>query len=108
MTTESHQIAAFFAAVLARDPFGCPIPIRDSDGRIFRHGDGSAEGDILTIVVTDPVGRAKREYRALFQLVAEDPPDAAGHMNLFLRMRKRRVRDGWRRLRRVRARRLGT
>jgi hypothetical protein len=77
VTTESHQIAALFVALLANDPFGFPISIRDADGRIFRHGDASAEGDVLTIVVTDLRGRAKREYRAVVQLVAEDPSSGA-------------------------------
>jgi hypothetical protein len=105
MTTESRQIAALFARI--GDPFGFVLGPRDADGEILRQGDVSVEGDVITIVVTDRFGRAKCEYSAAVHLVAEDPPDAAAHVNESVGT-KRRVRDGWRRLRRIRARRLGT
>jgi hypothetical protein len=68
VTSESHQIAALLVAQLS-DPFG--FSIKSADGRRSRHGATTAEGDVLTIVVTDHNGRAKREYRAAIQLVAE-------------------------------------
>jgi hypothetical protein len=70
MTAEAHQIAARLAA--ASEVF----PIKQADGWDSR-ADASAEGDVLTIVVTDHLGRAKREYRAVIQLVAEEPPSDA-------------------------------
>ncbi|MGV0874249.1 hypothetical protein [Mycolicibacterium sp. XJ879] len=65
MTTEAHQIAARLAS--ASEVF----PIKktddwDSTARV------SAEGDVITVVVTDQLGRAKRGYRAVIQCVAED------------------------------------
>lgn len=67
MTTEAHQIAARIAA--ASEVF--PIQkVDDWDSR----ADVTAEGDVITIVVTDHLGRAKREYRAVVQLVGETPP----------------------------------
>lgn len=65
MTTEAHLIAARLAA--ASEVF----PIKKTDDFDSR-ADVSAEGDVLTIVVTDHMGRAKREYRAVLQCVAED------------------------------------
>jgi hypothetical protein len=73
MTTESHQIAALFAAGVG-DWF--PFSIEHADGR-DAYADANAEGDVITIVVTDRLGRAKREYRAVIQLVAEDPRSGA-------------------------------
>lgn len=65
MTTEAHMIAARLAA--ASEVF----PIKRTDDFDSR-ADVSAEGDVLTVVVTDHLGRAKREYRAVIQCVAED------------------------------------
>lgn len=54
---ETHQIAARLAA--ASEVF--PISTNDDwDAR----ADVSADGDVITIVVTDHLGRAKRKYRA--------------------------------------------
>lgn len=65
MTTEAHQIAARLAA--ASEVF--PIKkVADWDSR----ADVTAEGDVITIVVRDHMGRARREYRAVIQFVAED------------------------------------
>ncbi|EHB53791.1 hypothetical protein MycrhDRAFT_4254 [Mycolicibacterium rhodesiae JS60] len=63
MSTEGHQIAARLAA--ASEVF----PLRRSDDFDSRV-DVTAEGDAINIVVTDHLGRAKREYRAVVQLVA--------------------------------------
>ena len=65
MTAEAHLIAARLAG--ASEVF----PIRqvddwDSTARV------TAEGDVITVVVTDYMGRATREYRAVSQCVAED------------------------------------
>ncbi|MCV7176159.1 hypothetical protein [Mycolicibacterium sphagni] len=65
MTTEAHQIAARLAA--ASEVF----PISKTDDWDSR-ADATAEGDVITVVVTDHLGRAKREYRAVIQCVAED------------------------------------
>lgn len=65
MTTEAHLIAARLAA--ASEVF----PIKRTDDFDSR-ADVSAEGDVITIAVTDHLGRAKREYRAVIQCVAED------------------------------------
>ncbi|KUI13607.1 hypothetical protein AU192_04180 [Mycobacterium lehmannii] len=65
MTTEAHQIAARLAA--ASEVF----PIKKTDDFDSR-ADVTAEGDVITVVVTDHLGRAKREYRAVIQYVAED------------------------------------
>ena len=65
MTTEAHLIAARLAA--ASEVF----PIKRTDDFDSR-ADVSAEGDVITIVVTEHLGRAKREYRAVIQCVAED------------------------------------
>jgi hypothetical protein len=73
MTTESHQIAALLAAGVKR---WFPFSIEHADHR-DAYPDANAEGDVITIVVTDRHGRAKREYRAVIQLVAEDPPSGA-------------------------------
>lgn len=65
MTAEAHLIAARLAA--ASEVF----PIKRT-GDFDSRADVSAEGDVITIVVTDHLGRAKREYRAVIQCVAED------------------------------------
>ena len=65
MTAEAHLIAARLAA--ASEVF----PIKKTDDFDSR-ADVSAEGDVITIAVTDHLGRAKREYRAVIQCVAED------------------------------------
>lgn len=66
MTTEAHQIAARLAA--ASEVF----PIKktddwDSTARV------TAEGDVITVVVRDHMGRATRKYQAVFQQVVTDP-----------------------------------
>lgn len=66
MTAEAHLIAARLAG--ASEVF----PIRqaddwDSTARV------TADGDVITVVVTDHMGRAKREYRAVLQQVAAGP-----------------------------------
>ena len=65
MTAEAHLIAARLAA--ASEVF----PIKRTDDFDSR-ADVSAEGDVITIAVTDHLGRGKREYRAVIQCVAED------------------------------------
>lgn len=65
MTTEKHQISARLAA--ASEVFA----IKKADDWDSR-ADVTAEGDVITAVVTDHLGRAKREYRAVIQCVAED------------------------------------
>lgn len=105
MTPESHQIAALIAADIDR---WVPFEFVDANGRP-RFAYPKAEGDVITIVMADDRWHAKRKYSATIRLVAEDPPDAAAHGDPFLRMDqslrpvKRRMPDGWRRLRRVRA-----
>lgn len=64
---ESHEIAARLAA--ASEVF----PIRRTDDFDSR-ADVSAEGNVITVVVTDHLGRAKREYRAVLQCVPGDSP----------------------------------
>ncbi|WP_460359034.1 hypothetical protein [Mycobacterium sp. ZZG] len=64
MTTEAHQIAARLA--VASEVF----PIKRTDDWDSR-ADVTAEGDVITVVVTDHLGRGKREYRAVIQCVAE-------------------------------------
>lgn len=66
MTAEAHQIAARLAAASQVFPIQ---KIDDWDSR----ADASAEGDVITIVATDHLGRAKREYRAVVQLIASTP-----------------------------------
>ncbi|MCZ0727954.1 hypothetical protein [Mycolicibacterium iranicum] len=66
MTTEAHQIAARLAA--ASEVF----PIRKTDDWDSR-ADATAEGDVITVVVRDHMGRATRRYRAVIQQVATDP-----------------------------------
>lgn len=66
MTAEAHLIAARLAG--ASEVF----PIQkaddwDSTARV------TADGDVITVVVTDHMGRAKREYRAVLQQVAAGP-----------------------------------
>ncbi|MGB3353295.1 MAG: hypothetical protein WBB00_11025 [Mycobacterium sp.] len=63
MTGEAVLIAARLAA--ASEVF--PIPHGDWDSR----ADVTAEGDVLTVTVTDHLGRGKREYRAVVELVGE-------------------------------------
>ncbi|BBY48382.1 hypothetical protein MARA_18500 [Mycolicibacterium arabiense] len=67
MTTEAHQIAARLAG--ASEAF----PIEQTDGWDSR-ASVSAEGDVLSIVVTDRLGRGQRRYRAIIECVAEDVP----------------------------------
>ncbi|GFG98128.1 hypothetical protein MTIM_40070 [Mycobacterium timonense] len=62
---EAHQIAARLAA--ASEVF----PIKKTDDWDAR-ADATAEGNVIRVVVTDHLGRAKREYRAVIQCVAED------------------------------------
>jgi hypothetical protein len=69
VTTEAQQIAARLAA--ASEVF----PIKKTDDWDSR-ADATAEGDVITIVVTDHLGRAKREYRAVIQCVAESARDS--------------------------------
>lgn len=66
MTAEAHQVAARLAA--ASEVF----PIAQADGWDAR-AYVSAEGDVLTIAVTEHLGRARREYRAVIQQVAAGP-----------------------------------
>lgn len=66
MTAEANVIAARLAG--ASEVF----PIQkaddwDSTARV------TADGDVITVVVTDHMGRAKREYRAVIQQVAAGP-----------------------------------
>lgn len=66
MTAEAHLIAARLAA--ASEVF----PIQkaddwDSTARV------TANGDVITVVVRDHMGRATREYRAVIQQVAAGP-----------------------------------
>jgi hypothetical protein len=63
--TEAQQIVARLAA--ASEVF----PIKKTDDWDSR-ADVTAEGDVITVVVTDHLGRAKREYRAVIQCVGED------------------------------------
>ncbi|WP_163713123.1 hypothetical protein [Mycobacterium timonense] len=65
MMIEAHQIAARLAA--ASEVF----PIKKTDDWDAR-ADATAEGNVIRVVVTDHLGRAKREYRAVIQCVAED------------------------------------
>ncbi|WP_137145083.1 hypothetical protein [Mycolicibacterium sp. CR10] len=62
MTVEARQIAASLAAVSE------VFPIKQTDSWASR-ADAIADGNVLTIVVTDHLGRAQREYRAVIQLV---------------------------------------
>ncbi|OBJ85546.1 hypothetical protein A9W97_19410 [Mycobacterium gordonae] len=64
MITEAHQIAANLAA--ASEVFA----IKKTDDWDSR-ADVTAEGNVITVVVTDHLGRAKREYRAVIQCLAE-------------------------------------
>lgn len=66
MTTEAHQIAARLAA--ASEVF----PIKKTDDWDSR-ADATADGDVITVVVRDHLGRATRRYRAVFQQVVTDP-----------------------------------
>lgn len=66
MTAEAHQVAARIAA--ASEVF----PIKkaddwDSTARV------TAKGEVITVVVRDHMGRARREYRAVIQQVADSP-----------------------------------
>jgi hypothetical protein len=60
--TEIEMIAARLAAVGL-----FPVAHGDWDSR----ADVTAEGNVITIVVTDHLRRGKREYRAVVQLVGE-------------------------------------
>jgi hypothetical protein len=64
MSTEADHIAARLAAASEVFPIKKPD---DWDSVVHT----AAEGDAITIVVTDHLGRGKREYRAVVQLVAE-------------------------------------
>lgn len=66
---EAQQIAARLAA--ASEVF----PIKKADDWDSRT-DTAAEGDVITVVVRDHMGRATREYRAVIQQVAGDAPDS--------------------------------
>ncbi len=66
MTAESNAIAARLA--VASEVF--PL-VRQDDWDDWVHV--TADGDVINVVVTDRLGRAKREYRAVVQLVAETP-----------------------------------
>jgi hypothetical protein len=66
---EAPQIAARLAA--ASEVF----PIRKADDWDSR-ADATAEGDVITVVVRDHMGRATREYRAVIQQVAGDAPNS--------------------------------
>jgi hypothetical protein len=68
MTSETHLIAARLAA--ASQAF----PIHHGD-RASR-ADVTAEGDVITVVVTEHYGRGKREYRAEVRLVGIVPEAA--------------------------------
>ena len=63
---EAQQIAARLAA--ASEVF----PIKKADDWDSR-ADATAEGDVITVVVRDHMGRATREYRAVIQQVADGP-----------------------------------
>lgn len=64
LVDEAHLIATRLAA--ASEVF----PIKNSDdwdSTVYV----TAEADVITIVVTDHLGREKREYRAVVQFIAE-------------------------------------
>jgi hypothetical protein len=67
---EAQQIAARLAALAL-----FPVPHGDWDSRADVH----AEGNVLTITVTDRGGRSKREYRAVVQLIGST--SATGESN---------------------------
>ncbi len=64
--TEEHTIAARLAAASQVFPIA-KVDNWDSAARV------TAEGNVITVVVRDHMGRATREYQAVLQLVAEDP-----------------------------------
>lgn len=69
----AHETAAIAARLAAASEV---FPIRkagDWDGR----ADVTADGAVITITVSDHLGRAKREYRAVVQCVAEIARTAA-------------------------------
>ena len=66
MNTEAQLLAARLAAASEVFPISKPDDW-DSSVRV------TAEGNVITAVVTDHMGRARREYRAALQLVAETP-----------------------------------
>jgi len=70
MTSEAHLIAARLAA--ASEVF----PMRHGD-RASR-ADATAEGNVISITVADHLGRGKREYRAVVQLIGGVPEAAGG------------------------------
>lgn len=63
--TEAHTIAARLAT--ASEVF--PIAKADNWDSTAR---ATAEGNVITVLVIDHMGRATREYKAVLQLVAED------------------------------------
>lgn len=64
MVSEVHQLAARLAAASEVFPI-VKVDDWDSTARV------TADGEAITVVVTDHMGRAAREYRAVVQLVAE-------------------------------------
>lgn len=66
MTGEASVIAARIAA--ASEVFRIK-KVDDWDSR----ADVTSEGDVITVVVTDHLGRGKREYRARVELIGETP-----------------------------------
>lgn len=64
MTAEAHEIAARLATASEAFPLK-----RTDDWDSVVHV--SAEGNVINVVVTDHLGRGKREYRAVVKLVAE-------------------------------------
>ncbi|MBV5244332.1 hypothetical protein KUF57_12385 [Mycolicibacterium sp. PAM1] len=66
MTNEAHLLAARLAAASEVFPI-VKVDDWDSTARV------TADGDTITIVVTDHMGRAPRAYRAVVQPVAETP-----------------------------------
>lgn len=70
MSIEAYKIAAR----LARDPWFPLLPSIIRHGKVVSNSTASveAEGDVITVTVTDADG-AKREYRAQVQLVNAGP-----------------------------------
>lgn len=66
--TEAHLIAARLAAASHAFPI--------HHGEQASRADVTAEGDVITVVVTEHYGRGKREYRAVVQLVGIAPEAA--------------------------------
>lgn len=63
---ESHTIAARLAAASEVFPIK-KVDDWDSTARV------TSDGDVITVVVRDHMGRATRTYRAVVQLVAAEP-----------------------------------